>query len=327
PKASAKRIPLAITEPRLLLKGSWANPGDPVDPAFLEVLMKKPAGHWFSEEGTNLEALAAWITDPRDGAGALLARVIVNRLWHHHFGRGLVSTPNDFGALGSEPTHPELLDWLAAQLIENGWRLKPIHRLIMTSAVYRQAGATDPAPLARDADNSWLWHRRPERLEAEAIRDRLLSVAGVLRPEMFGPSIPIGNYKEEVRDEPKSWRRSIYLQAHRTARHPTLSLFDPPDTERSVGSRSTSAAPEGALFALNAPLVWNLAEHFAERVELEAGPDPARQIERAHLLALSRPPTEQELQIGLSQLSEKDPRSLVDYCHLILGLNEFVYVH
>ncbi len=326
PKASAKRIPIHITEPRVLHKGSWASPGKKVEPGFLKILMRKPAEHWRREDESELQALAAWITDPVDGAGTLLARVIVNRLWHHHFGRGLVSTPNDFGSLGARPTHPELLDWLAARLIENGWRLKPIHRLILTSAVYRQGGSVDTTPLAKDAGNAWLWHRRPRRLEAEAIRDHLLGVAGVLRTEMYGPSIPIGNYQEAVKDEPKSWRRSIYLQAHRSARHPTLSLFDPPVTERSVGSRTTGAAPEGALFALNAPLVWDLAGRLANRVVREAGEDPKAQIDHLYLLALSRKPTTEKAEIGLELLAKENVSALVEYCHLILGLNEFIYV-
>ena len=327
PKASAKKIPLYITEPRVLLKGSWLSPGKAVNPGFLKVLMQQEDKHWRVQGRSELEALGDWLTDNEDGAGELLARVIVNRLWHHHFGRGLVGTPNDFGNLGSPPTHPELLDWLAARLIEGGWRLKPIHRLMLTSAVYRQGGSTNTAPLERDVDNGWLWHRRPKRLESEAIRDHLLSVAGVLRPEMYGPGIPIGNYKKEVQDEPGSWRRSIYLQVYRSARHPTLSLFDPPDTERSVGSRRTGAAPEGALFALNAPLVWDLANRFAQRVKREAGKDSAKQIQHAYLLALSRLPSAEERGIGLELLAQESEQRLVEYCHLIFGLNEFIYVH
>ncbi len=328
PKASAKKIPLYITEPRVLVKGSWAQPGPTVDPGYLRVLMKKPSDHWRRDGRGNMEALADWITDVENGAGVQLARVMVNRLWHHHFGRGLVSTPNDFGALGAEPTHPELLDWLAAQLIENGWRLKPIHRLIVTSAVYRQSGATDTAALETDADNQWLWHWRPQRLEAEAIRDRLLSVAGVLDKRMFGESAFIGAYKKPKDDTPDTWRRSIYLQAHRTVPHPTLSLFDPPITERSMGRRTTGASPEGALFALNSPLVWDLAARFAKRVEGEAGSNVDEQIRRAYMLALSRPPSDEETKVGRDLLKkESRARALVEYGHLILGLNEFIYIH
>ncbi|MFP6874749.1 MAG: DUF1549 and DUF1553 domain-containing protein [Verrucomicrobiales bacterium] len=325
PKASAKKIALHITEPRLLLRGSWANPGRAVGPGFLGKLMSQPVGYWQGKGRNNLESLADWLTDTGHGAGEQLARVIVNRIWHHHFGRGLVATPNDFGRLGSRPSHPLLLDWLAVQLIEGGWNLKPLHRLILTSAVYRQSSSRDVVTLKRDADNRWLWEYRPRRLEAEIIRDHLLAVAGVLRTDMFGKSIPVGNYKKREDDRPESWRRSIYLQAHRAVRHPTLSLFDPPDTERSDGARTTASSPDSALFALNSPLVWKLAEHFAKRVEKEAGSDRVRQVEHAYLLALCRPPRKNEVEIGVQFL--RTGNTLIDYTHMIFGLNEFIYVH
>ena len=131
-------------------------------------------------------ALANWLTDVDSGAGHLLARVIVNRLWQHHFGRGIVATPSEFGATGDRPTHPELLDWLAGELIKNGWRLKPIHKLIMTSAVYKQGGETDDKRLAADRANTLFWHRPGRRLEAEVIRDSMLAVSGSLDETMFG---------------------------------------------------------------------------------------------------------------------------------------------
>ncbi|MEM7394772.1 MAG: DUF1553 domain-containing protein [Verrucomicrobiota bacterium] len=272
--------------------------------------------------------MSDWLVDAEDGAGMQLARVIVNRLWHHHFGRGIVKTPNDFGELGARPSHPQLLDGLARQLIDNGWKLKPMHRLILTSATYRQTGAPpDAAGLEVDAENIWLWHRRPQRLEAEAIRDHYLSVAGVLKPELFGPAISIGNYRKSEEDRPDHWRRSIYLQVHRAVRHPTLGLFDVPNSERSVGARSTSAAPDGALFALNAPLTWTLAEHFAQRLTAEAGSEPDRLIEQAWLLALARKPDPEERKIGLDWLSSGGDRALVEYAHIVMGLNEFIYVH
>lgn len=326
PEASGKRIPLAITEPRVLRKGSWSSPGAAVEPGYLRVLMREPASRWRGTGRGEMEALADWLTDVEEGAGMRLARVMVNRLWHHHFGRGLVATPNDFGELGEEVSHPELLDWLAERLVEGGWRLKPVHRLMVTSATYRQAGASDGAAVATDADNRWLWQRRAQRLEAEILRDHLLAVAGVLRRELFGPSLPVGGYKKSVADTEESWRRSIYLQVNRTVPQETLGLFDPPDTERSVGSRSAGVAPEGALFALNAPLVWELAERFAGRVEREAGDDPGAQLRLVYLLALSRPPREEEVEIGMELLEGGDGRALTEYCHLIFGLNEFIYV-
>ena len=293
---------------------------------FISVLQRKEDSQWRTGK-TELAALGAWLTDAEHGAGELLARVIVNRLWHHHFGQGLVRTPNDFGNLGTRPTHPQLLDYLARRLIEGGWRLKPMHRLMVTSAVYRQAGTADTAPLKVDAENTLLWHWRPNRLEAEAIRDSLLAAAGVLNSDLYGPSISIGHARQQVRDEPKSWRRSIYLQAHRSAKHPTLSLFDPPDYSQSVGARTTGATPNGALFALNAPLVWDLAGHLAKRVQSEAGEEPAAQVKRLYRLTLSRPPRAEELKIGLQLLGAETPEALRHYCHLILGLNEMIYVN
>ena len=327
PKASRKRIELRIREPRVLLKGSWKSPGKRVDPGFLQILMEKRDRHWRREGRSELEALGAWLTDSGAGAGELLARVIVNRLWHHHFGQGLVRTPNDFGALGEPPSHPDLLDYLARELIASKWRLKKIQRLIVTSATYRQSSSSEAAFAARDAENILLWHRRPQRLEAEGIRDQLLMAAGVLRTEMYGPSISIGNYKTEVRDEPESWRRSIYLQAHRSAKHPTLSLFNPADSKRSVGARTTGADPVGALFALNSKLGWDLAERLAKRVEDEVGADRRKQIERAYLLTLSRPPDREELKTAMDFLGAGEESLLRDFCHLLFSLNEFIYVN
>jgi len=327
PQASKKRIAIEITEPRVLRKGSWNSPGAKVSPGFLKVLSRKEDSHWRGSVGNELAALGNWLTDTEHGAGELLARVIVNRLWHHHFGQGLVKTPNDFGNQGTPPTHPRLLDYLARRLIEGGWRLKPIHRLIVTSATYRQAATANTAPLKIDADNTLLWHWRPNRLEAEAIRDSLLAVAGVLKPEMYGPSISIGHARQQVRDEPKSWRRSIYLQAHRSAKHPTLSLFDPPDYSKSVGARTTGATPNGALFAMNAPLVWELAGHLAKRTQVEADDGPGAQVERLYLLVLSRQPTAKEMEIGLKLLADTNEQALHQYAHLILGLNEFIYIN
>ncbi|MCH2060684.1 MAG: DUF1549 and DUF1553 domain-containing protein [Verrucomicrobiales bacterium] len=325
PKASRKKIPLSITSPRVLLKGNWATPGEAVTPGFIDRLMRKPVDYWQAGGKGNLQSLADWLTDTGNGAGQQLARVMVNRIWHYHFGRGLVATPNDFGSLGSRPSHPRLLDWLAAQLIRGGWKIKPIHRLILGSSTYRQSSARELAAAAEDTDNNLLWEYRPRRLEAEIIRDHLLSVAGVLRNDMFGRSISIGNYKKSEDDRPESWRRSIYLQVHRAVRHPTLSLFDPPDSERSDGARTSASSPESALFALNAPFLWTLSSHFAKRIEKEAGEDMVNRIEHAYMLALCRPPRENEIEIGLQFL--RSGNTLTDYAHMIFGLNEFIYVH
>ena len=355
PDAGGKFVPLEVTTPHLLAGGSWQSPVRPVEPGFLRVLMRdgRSPVDWRSRpevtdgpeaqfESPNLGMLANWLTDVEHGAGALLARVIVNRLWQHHFGRGIVSTPNDFGKLGTEPTHPALLDWLASQLIREGWQLKPIHRLIMNTAVYKQAASTNLAQARQDAYNEYLWHRRPLRMEAEVIRDHILSVSGSLRTDIYGPSIPIGNRKKAFQDTPDTWRRSLYLMSPRFHLHPVLKVFDPPDNTQSIGLRDVSTTPGSTAFMLNAPFVWEQAERFAQRVQDRVGGDPNLQIESVYRIALSRPPTVEEREIGLSFLGQRPaggaeakrelgsldaPSPLVQYCHAVMNLNEFIYVH
>ncbi|MCY2968572.1 MAG: DUF1553 domain-containing protein, partial [Planctomycetota bacterium] len=182
--------------------------------------------------------MANWITDVDHGAGSLLARVIVNRLWQHHFGRGLVATPNDFGLRGSAPTHPELLDWLAGELIANGWKLKPIHKLILESATWAQASRFDDNKAKIDRDNLLLWRKPPQRLEGEVIRDSVLAVSGLLDPKQFGP----GTLDESSR------RRSIYFTVKRSKLMPMLQPFDAPDALSSIGERpTTTVAPQALL--------------------------------------------------------------------------------
>ena len=355
PDAGGKYVPLEVTTPHLLAGGSWQRPVKPVEPGFLRVLMRddRSPTDWrprpetsnvleAQSESSKLGMLANWLTDVEHGAGALLARVIVNRLWQHHFGRGIVSTPNDFGKLGTEPTHPALLDWLTSQLIREGWQLKPIHRLIMNSAVYKQAASTNLAQARHDAYNEYLWHRRPLRMEAEVIRDHILSVSGSLRTNMYGPSTPIGNRKQPFKDTPDTWRRSVYLMSPRFHLHPVLKIFDPPDNTQSIGLRDVSTTPTSTAFMLNAPFVWEQAERFAQRVRDRVGGDPSLQIELVYRIALSRPPTVAEHEIGLSFLGQlrtggleavKEPGSLdapsplLQYCHAVMSLNEFIYVH
>ncbi|HEV7223138.1 MAG TPA: DUF1553 domain-containing protein, partial [Pirellulales bacterium] len=211
--------------------------------SFLQILMNSPEqeSHWRAEPPAGWRtsyrrrSLANWITDADAGAGVLLARVIVNRLWQHHLGQGIVATASDFGAQGEPPTHPELLDWLAAELIRNGWRLKPIHRLIMTSAVYLESSADDPAKAALDPANKLVWRRPPRRLEAEIIRDSILSVGGLLDERMFGPGTLDENQK----------RRSIYFFIKRSKLIPMMVLFDAPDSLSGIGVRpNTTIAPQ-----------------------------------------------------------------------------------
>ena len=338
PDAGGKHVPLKLTQAHLLAGGSWQSPVKPVSAGGLRVLMTENENHreserWFDGAKSDREKFADWMTDVEDGAGALLARVIVNRLWHHHFGRGLVSATNDFGRLSSPPTHPELLDWLAAKLIEERWKLKPIHRLILRSSAWRRSASNDAERIQRDAYNEYLWHRMPRRMESETIRDHLLSVAASLQSEMFGPSIPIGSRKKEFHDVTETWRRSIYLMSPRMDLHPVLKMFDPPDNEFSVGVRGTSTTPASSLFMMNSPFVLEQTKRFADRIVKETADaaDLSHKVARIYAIALSRPPGDEELRLGVEFLTPKDesvpPKALlVEYCHAIMGLNEFIYV-
>ena len=268
------------------------------------------------------------MTDANEGAGQLLARVIVNRLWQHHLGRGLVATPSDFGARGEPPTHPELLDWLATELIAHGWKLKEIHKLIMLSSVYRQDARADEARLKMDRDNKLLWHRPGRRLEAEAIRDSLLAVGGVLDERMFGP----GTLDEGSR------RRSIYFTVKRSKLLPMMVVFDAPEALVGVAERpATTIAPQ-ALLLLNNPHVRAWAKGFAQRVRPDLKTPAETAIRSAYALALSRPPTAAELSAATAFIAVQTAAyrgsgqadaaelALTDFCQTIMCLNEFVFV-
>jgi hypothetical protein len=273
-------------------------------------------------------ALADWLTDVDRGAGSLLARVIANRLWQHHFGRGLVATPSDFGSQGELPSHPELLDWLAGELIRGGWRLKPIHRLIVMSAAYRQASRFDPASARVDPDNRLCDRQARRRLEAEPIRDAMLAAAGILDGSMYGP----GSLDLAQR------RRSIYFTVKRSRLIPMLVLFDGPDALQGLGMRaSTTVAPQ-ALLLMNNPDVRDWAGAFARRVLPTPDTTPEAAIVAAYRIALSRPPAADELdsarrfvamQADLYRTEAGDDatrRAITDFCQVLFGLSEFVFV-
>jgi mono/diheme cytochrome c family protein len=317
----------------LLKRGDLAQKVSEAPQGFLQVLMRAPEleKHWFVEPSKEPRtpmrraALANWIADTDQGAGHLLARVIVNRLWQHHFGRGIVSTPNDFGASGERPAHPELLDWLATELIKNDWRLKPMHKLIMTSAAYMQSGESDAKRMKIDSDNKLLWHRTPQRLEGEIIRDSILAVSGRLDPTMFGP----GTLDEGMK------RRSIYFFTKRSKLIPMMVSFDGPDTLQGLGRRvNTTVAPQ-ALLLMNNAQVRAAAMDFAKRLKPEADKSLADAVKAAYEIGLARPPTNQELADAVGFLQQQaatydNPNAtelaLADLCQVVLGLNEFVYV-
>ncbi len=261
------------------------------------------------------------MTDDQFGAGNLLARVIVNRLWQHHFGRGIVATPNDFGAQGERPTHPELLDWLASDLIEHGWKLKRLHKLMMMSSVYMESSQDRRECESIDPHNILLWRWQPRRLEAEPIRDSLLAVAGVLDPTMYGPGTL----------DPNMRRRSIYFTVKRSQLVPMLMVLDWPEALNSIGVRpSTTIAPQALLF-LNSPQARQYAEAFARRLNATSIPGA---IDQAYGIALGRKPSPEEVATATAFI-EKDQNpsggdsrqaALSDFCQALLCANEFVYV-
>ena len=268
-------------------------------------------------------SLANWITDAESGAGHLAARVIVNRLWQHHFGRGIVSTPNDFGFPGERPTHPELLDWLALQLVNGDWKLKRMHKLIMTSSAYMQSGEHDDTRAKIDPENVWFWRRAPQRLEGEAIRDAMLSVSGQLDRKMFGPGTLDQNMK----------RRSVYFFIKRSQLVPMMMLFDWPEHLVSIGQRtSTTVAPQALMF-MNSQQGRAYAESFAAML---AGKDDS--IGQAYLAAIGREPNAKERQFAQAFITDQateyrdagrndaEKVALADLCQAIFSMNEFVYV-
>ena len=300
-------------------------------------------------------ALADWMTDADHGAGPLLARVMVNRVWQHHFGEGLSRTVSDFGVRGEPPTHPELLEYLAHNFVAGGWQLKRLHRLIVTSSVYMQDDAADEVRTQVDPDNRLLWRRRPQRLEAEILRDSVLAVSGTLNLKQFGPPFkpPIpaeaivarntkDPYPKDAKDTPATRRRTVYMYHKRVTQHPLMQAFDAPDASLSCGRRnSTTVAPQ-ALALLNDPFARDRAADFAGRLIAETGEKPEDWIAQGFRLAISRPPSEQELAASLAFLQQQHERrasrdkslsadqvrqeSLADFCQALFSLNEFIYV-
>ncbi|HEY2837527.1 MAG TPA: DUF1553 domain-containing protein, partial [Pirellulales bacterium] len=276
-------------------------------------------------------ALARWISSPQN---PLFARVIVNRLWHYHFGAGLVDTPNDFGFNGGRPTHPELLDWLATTLVARGYSLKQLHREIVLSATYRQSSAKNEAAVKLDAGNRWLWRKTPQRLEAEAVRDATLVVAGELNRARGGPGfldtheiLRSGSYSYEPADRvgPEYQRRSVYRAWIRGGRNGLLDVFDCPDPSTTSPKRAVTTTPLQALALLNNSFVLRMAERYAQRVEREAGSgaDASAIVTRAYQLAFQRDPTPNELAIGRRMVAEHGAAVLT---RAILNSNEFLYV-
>ena len=338
-----------------LIRGDPFSPGSPMSPGFLTAAtygdppteIARPDGR---TSGRRL-ALAEWIAS-RDNP--LTARVMANRIWHHHFGRGIVRTLDNLGRMGDTPTHPELLDWLAVEFMDRGWSIKEMHRLLMTSEAYRMASSfRHEASADADPENNLLWHYRGQRLEAEILRDAIMTVSGGIDLSVGGPAIfphipsdilfqsdgkgfwcgspppgrritapSTGIWCEEP-DRPEVWRRSVYVFRRRSLGFPFFDTFDLPDQNQTAAARNVSTVSTQALTLMNNPFVLNQAELFAQRLEREAPGDLDAQIDLAYLIALTRKPTDVERDVARGLATEQ---SLVDFTHVMMNLNEFLYL-
>ena len=319
----------AVPVTHLLHRGDYRQPREAVPPGGLSVLGSDGHPVEFASKDADLEtsgrrlALARWLTS---ATNPLVARVMVNRVWMHHFGKGLVGTPSDFGSMGERPTHPELLDWLARHFQEDGWSLKRLHQLILTSTAYRQSSATSAKGVKLDPGNQLYWRKPAQRLDAEAIRDAMLSVSGSLNRRMYGPPVPVrpdvhgqivvgedkteGDNKMPV-DVPlqgEEFRRSIYIQVRRSRPLAMLHAFDAPVMEVNCERRQSSTVATQSLMLMNSAFVLDQAMRFAARIESEAGPDPTRQVVLAWQLAYSRPPRPDESRDALAFLAAQSIR-------------------
>lgn len=348
----------------LFHRGDYYDRRQPVQLGFVSLLTKEKSPEEYLKEArergsaktsTNQRrALGDWITDVHQGAGALLARVIVNRIWQHHFGQGLVRTVADFGVRSEPPSHPELLEWLAQDFVQNGWRIKRLQRMILLSGVYQQSSTASIHPEA-DPDNRLLWKMPLQRLEAEILRDSMLSVSGTLNTTMYGPSVrpPIvaeamlarnlkDPYPSKIEDGPAVRRRSIYLFHKRVVPYPLLQAFDKPDAQQSCGRRDNTTVAPQSLALLNDPFVRRVALNFAERLLKETDGEPESCVELGYQLSLARSPSNSERDAAVAfvqtQIQERKKRipqppmeqvrreSLADLCQMLFSLNEFVYV-
>ncbi len=309
-----------------LRRGEVDNKQGIAAPGFVQVLWRGDEPPTAPSPVDPRLALAQWMTDLDRGAGPLLARVMVNRVWQHHFGQAIVGTPNDFGSQGEPPTHPELLEWLAHELVRNGWKLKPLHKQVMLSAAYQQSHEVSPENLQRDPANRYLWHFPSRRLEAEAIRDALLAVGGNLDLAMYGPSV-LDNTQ----------RRSVYLRVKRSELIPLMTMFDAPEPTQSIGRRVSTTVPTQALAMMNSPFVRQQAEKLQARIRPAKDAPLEEAIEHGYRIALARSPTDAERTRMLAFIGEQQAaaggdtpqaldRALVEFCHVLLCLNEFVYI-
>ena len=318
-----------------LVRGDVESPGARMKPGFIDVItygnpptdIPRPDGR---TSGRRL-ALAQWIGSPQN---PLTARVIVNRLWQKHFGRGIVATLENFGKMGEAPTHPELLDYLAVEFVNRGWSIKRINKLMMMSEAYQMASSFEhAADSTGDPENRYLWRFRPQRLEAEIVRDNMLAVGGNINLAIGGepifPFIPkdilAGQFRgkwENTAEGPEAWRRGVYVYRRRSLPYPMFDTFDHPDMNVTAGARNVSTVPTQALTLLNNPFVLSQAQRLADRIRGETT-DLRAQIDLAYRIALARPAAQAEIAIATDLIRRQ---SLVSFTHVLLNLDEFMYM-
>lgn len=340
PKPSANQLAMAFSDigvdvppTHLLKRGNWSRKAEEIKPGFLSAFDDRTADiPRLPNQKTSgrRSVLAKWLTDPKN---PLTARVYVNRVWQHYFGRGIVATSEDFGTQGEKPTHPELLDWLAAEFVRSGWNVKQLHRLIVSSETYRQSSLANEQGLKVDPENKLLWRMNRKRLDGESLRDAVLSISGELNRKPGGPGV----FPELPPDlKTSSWtpsadqaervRRSIYVCVKRNMRYPLFAAFDSPDRNETCSRRySTTTAPQ-ALMLLNDASLISKARIFANRIHKQAGESPAKFVELAVQSALARNATPEEIGLAESYLRENTESRRADFCHALLNLNEFLYV-
>ncbi len=323
--------PAAATH--ILARGDYNSPAELVIPATPVVLRRDPAGIPSVSGTPGRTPLARWLTAAEN---PLTARVMVNRVWQHHFGRGIVATPNDFGTQGSRPSHPELLDWLAQEFMTRSWSLKSLHRLILLSNTYQQSSKAEANTRRIDPDNLWFSRQNRLRLEGEALRDALLQISGRLDPQVGGPSVQSSPDQRQ--------RRSLYLFARRNLRFPFLEVFDAPDSNLSCAERGQSTTAPQSLTLLNSSEVTSAAHETARHLTTALGTTTTR-VEQAFRLTLGRHPRAVELRAALRFLEETrrrtpttvtatDPAASgsvpfewIELCRALFNLNDFVYVN
>ncbi len=339
PYPTARAIGEGGREPRpsyFLMRGAVDAKGPTVSAGALTIIAadyKFPSPPDDAKSSWRRRGFAEWLTSPQN---PLTARVMVNRIWQHHFGEGIVRTPSNFGKMGERPSHPELLDWLAVEFVERGWSVKQMQRMMMMTEAYKMSSNDIAEDVSIDPENRFFWRMPRQRLEAEAIRDAILAASGKLDLTVGGPTVfpyinpdlfessSKRNWPGKPDDDPSTWRRSIYVHSKRSIRYPMFETFDQPNLINSVDRRNRSTVAPQALLLMNNAMVILQSKYFAERVKNEAGTDTHAQIDRAYRIALARTPSEFERNKAIEYI-RGSADGLAEFCQALFNLNEFVY--